>query len=589
MNSNTFKKIWKVASWIVRGLLIVLLAVLTLAAFYNTWYWQPGGGELLVAKRDSIFLHCILLLGFALGGTLVLKKTRKTEIKQEGQTDYYHRRLHLLKLCKRIVVCMSLLWILGLMVWWMLSADRIPSADGWEVYKAAEYILGGSNAALLYPGYLGKYPFQIPLVAIFQIFYKFFGIGSYKPYQWMCILMVLSIYWIGYYLVSCLTETISKNKSEDVLGALVASTFSRKERKNVIQILYCLLMNLCFPLYFYSTWVYGDIPFLFFVMLGFLLLILAEGTCLQRQKKSEGASWDKIKFFGCMLGSVISFALAVLFRSNAWICIIAAGILCFLWAVRELLNKQYLTMGFLLVSILLMALVPMRISKSIQQQFLERAWEEFGYEYPLEGIPTICWISMGMQESPWGSGWYTPYSVELYENLHYDQEAIKEAARSDIEYLAGEFMRKPGYAVHFYSNKLLTQWNAPLYQAVYHNTRYEEGAEPEDDSILFYWTEGKGYWILLEVSELLQLIVFIGAFLYLLLCDIMPTEIMKMLLPTAILGAMLFSLLWEAKSRYVFPFYVMLFPMAVMGWRLLWEKAGALLIDQKKKGELTQG
>ena len=54
-------------------------------------------------------------------------------------------------------------------------------------------------------------------------------------------------------------------------------------------------------------------------------------------------------------------------------------------------------------------------------------------------------------------------------------------------------------------------------------------------------------------------------------------EVNELILVLAIFGGMLFSLLWEAKSRYVLPYFILMIPYSVRGW--VW------LIDAGRKNK----
>lgn len=61
-----------------------------------------------------------------------------------------------------------------------------------------------------------------------------------------------------------------------------------------------------------------------------------------------------------------------------------------------------------------------------------------------------------------------------------------------------------------------------------------------------------------------QLLLYGGIFILLLTRIRKPTDITWYLLLIAAFGGFLFSLIWEAKTRYVFPYFLMLIPYLAM-------------------------
>ena len=47
---------------------------------------------------------------------------------------------------------------------------------------------------------------------------------------------------------------------------------------------------------------------------------------------------------------------------------------------------------------------------------------------------------------------------------------------------------------------------------------------------------------------------------------------MQHLMVVIIIGGFFFSIIWEAKSRYILPYYLMMFPLATIGYEKLFEK-----------------
>ena len=62
------------------------------------------------------------------------------------------------------------------------------------------------------------------------------------------------------------------------------------------------------------------------------------------------------------------------------------------------------------------------------------------------------------------------------------------------------------------------------------------------------------------------MIIYFGAFLYFVLAIDKENNVLQHLFAVALIGGFLFSIIWEAKARYMFPYYVMMLPMANIGY-----------------------
>ena len=119
----------------------------------------------------------------------------------------------------------------------------------------------------------------------------------------------------------------------------------------------------------------------------------------------------------------------------------------------------------------------------------------------------------------------------------------------------------PAYAVNFYKRKIFSQWNAPMYQCIVMNNHIEGTQSALVQSIY----QGTGNRILTGYMNIYQLVIYGGVlvFLAVALKKRHPLESYPLLI--AVFGGFLFSVLWEAKARYVYPYFLMMIPYAAMG------------------------
>ena len=64
------------------------------------------------------------------------------------------------------------------------------------------------------------------------------------------------------------------------------------------------------------------------------------------------------------------------------------------------------------------------------------------------------------------------------------------------------------------------------------------------------------------------------------------SNILQHMLAVAMIGGFLFSIIWEAKARYIFPYYVMMYPLAAVGyWQALTQIRFMFGRKQKRQSE----
>jgi hypothetical protein len=132
---------------------------------------------------------------------------------------------------------------------------------------------------------------------------------------------------------------------------------------------------------------------------------------------------------------------------------------------------------------------------------------------------------------------------------------------------------------------VLSQWNEPLYQAVYFNTNYEGSEKLPAEGSLLESISDSNFSKVLAVADRLQFVIYAGVLLYFLFCVRRDSNLLQHVLVIAMIGGFLFSIIWEAKARYIFPYYVTMFPVAAVGYEKAVRKAEALIGRFRKPKE----
>lgn len=487
----------------------VIFLFLTFFSFLYTQYMLPGGAEVPVNMRDSKGGN-LAALALAAGAVALLAVWEK---RMSGR----FRRI----LCRGSVI-VAMLWTAAAGLWWISSSTHLPTGDPAFIYGGASYFLEGSYSFLDVGGYCDMYPYQLGLTALCELLFWIVGAYNYRAFQIICLMFAVGSVYMGCRILSEMTRSMAA-----VVG-------------------YNILMMGCLPLILYTPWVYGEIPSIFFAL-------LAEWLLLRYQREGK-------KRYLALL--VFALVLAVLVRNHSLILLTAAGLTGLL---HGLLRKD----RRILVSLLLAALLSYGSYEAIYKMYEVRS----GYEHS-DGIPFIAGLTMGMLDRGGPGGWDNNYQKEVYcARTECDSEAAAELAWQDLRERLETFRSDFGYTVSFFGRKILSQWNEPLYQAMYFNAESPEKAGGPEKGSLAGRLYDEYYWKLLAVCDRWQFVVYAGMLCYFVLAVRKDSSILQHTLAVTVIGGFLFSILFEAKARYIFPYYVFLFPFAAYGYFLAVGKA----------------
>lgn len=429
------------------------------------------------------------------------------------------------KRVRRIAMAVTLLTG-GLLAVWVSLCHIAPAWDQLQVYLDALAFKGGNFQDMT--GYLQMWPQQYGLTFLYEIF-MVFG-GGYRLLQYMNVLMVMCIIWTSYLLV------------EELFGDARAS-------------LYVIMGDLLFfPIGLYVNYVYGELLSIAFSMLGIWLLIR---WCHTQKKKYAALSL-------CFL------SLGTLARINVLVVLIAV---CIAMLIHSLRKRSFMR----LLMAALVILVPLATVGTV------RFCYELRSGIPVEGgIPASAYVAMGMQRSSGGPGVYNGYNNSMFRNkAGSDREKANEIAMCYIRERMEEFRAAPDMARVYYKEKVQIQWNEPTFGSLVMTSTFEE--EPTGIvEKLYYGSWQQRY---RDYMNRYVTILYLGVALYCALGLSRKTDILQCLMLIGVIGGFLFSILWEAKSRYVLPYIILLIPYMALGISAVTEYPGRILcrLKQEKK------
>lgn len=182
-----------------------------------------------------------------------------------------------------------------------------------------------------------------------------------------------------------------------------------------------------------------------------------------------------------------------------------------------------------------------------------------------QGIPKIAWVAMGMNESVNTPGWFDNYNGYVYEKNNRDQDATVAEAISHIKQRGKAILTTN--PLRFYNKKITSQWNNPTWDCF--DMQGRESHTP-DYAIKAAVRDGNNT-VWKELMNMVQTLINFGVLIYIAGCwkRFDSLTVYELFNAVLMIGAFVFFTFWEAKSQYVAPYYFVIIPYAVIGWKRL--------------------
>ncbi len=412
-----------------------------------------------------------------------------------------------------------------------------PTSDQKFVFNAAQEFFDGNYRQM--HGYLEAYPNQYGIVLFFYlikcipiltnlfspIFIQYLNIA----FLFLCFLFIEKI-----------RKTIANSSDNKSIGIVYLMIF--------------------LPISCYITFVYGTILGLTLSMISLYYEILY----FNNKKKRN------------IIISSIFIAIAIAMKSNYLIFLIAEVILVFL---NSLDNKKIMECLWIVVYLVIYLISSKIINFSIEKITGVQA---------SDGIPKICWITMGLQENEnMASGWYNGYNTNTYSKYNRDSKKVSEAAFNDLKERLVEMSKNPKSTLKFMYDKVISQWNEPTFESVWimattvnaRDTIVEDG-----DTFEFLFGRTKEYEQYVSFCNMLHNIILFGTLLYFVL-NFKDLSYVNISFALIFIGGFIFHMFWEGKSQYTLPFFILIIPYALMGYNIL---ANIIIdnINKRKKQDI---
>lgn len=313
----------------------------------------------------------------------------------------------------------------------------------------------------------------------------------------------------------------------------ISKFLSKKYETNNTLLLILTLTFISLPML--ATFVYGDIPS--------LALCLLSVYFIMKYTETKQIRYAIISSFATMV--------AYMLRMNSLIFVIATVIYLLLNLFNGITKKVWKENMLNIVIILVYIFISIIPSSLVKSYYLDKYNLDKNKEYP-----NISYILMAMEEGPRANGWY---KEERGEYALKNNEAAKveyiEKVKERLNYFAGNL----GYTFKFYTMKIASMWTENTYSAIRNNTIENKAFEELINPLTFY--------------QKVLLILMCLCCLVFLLQNRKNLSLEVLFLITIFIGGFAFHILWEAKSRYIIPYVIILIPIASMSIKISFFKS----------------
>ena len=394
---------------------------------------------------------------------------------------------------------------------WAIAVNPKVTGDSVHVCNLAQTFYRKNDGELLnnftYAGitlrqYMQAYPQQVSLAFVFSIFFKIIH------FDIMEVLRVLNI--IGNVLIVLALYKINKQ-------------LSKKYKTNKVLLFTLIFTFISLPML--VTFIYGDIPSLALCLLSIYFMMRYTET-------------RKITYPIC---ASIFTMVAYMMRMNSLIFIIATVIYLVLTFFKEIKNythKQNLLNILIIIAYIIISIIPASLVKGY-----------YASKYNLDKnkiYPNISYFLMAMEEGPRGNGWY---NEDIAKPALNNPENVKNEYFGRIKNRLIYFSENIDYTFKFYTMKIASMWTENTYSAIINNKLEKNNLLENAIKPLTFYQKA-----LLILTCLCSLIVLIQ--------NRKNISMEMIFLITIFVGGFVFHILWEAKSRYIIPYIIVLIPIA---------------------------
>lgn len=429
---------------------------------------------------------------------------------------------------KIVLFCGAVILMAG--IFWISFNDGVPVSDQIHVHEEAQRIAGFLDSPFD-TGYFSYYQRNRGVTLLAALAFKIFGNHLYS-FQ----IFNLAALLITYCSICKASELIYKNP--------------------LITSITAFLLMLFYPLFIYTSYLYGTLLSAGFASLG---LYAATALCVKGKMK-----------YGLLM--IFAFPFGILMHQSAAISLVASVIYLFIHSKNKTLLRN------VIISIATIVMVFLSV-KAVDTAYVHIT----GADPSFPAVPATCTMYMGLTatEGYAGPGSHDGSESDIFNENNRDEHAANKDAVSRIfivvrEYLTGK------RSLNFFLEKTEYQWLDPTFNArrVIRLNDLNEGTPPNSDSFIAFYNSSFRT-IIFKLSIGFMLLIYACSFLTgtVTIRNIMEHPL-AILIQLYFIGGFAFQLIWESFSRYCFCYFLWLIPEASFGLYYLYSSILKMLAKQ---------
>jgi len=513
-NCNSLKKlstcIVMLYKKIVNILMGAILVFLIVMSFFSTSVMSGNEEEITEFVKDNIVLNLLFIIAVIVILTICMKFYEGSVLQKIEGIGV--KKIRGVLLLGLFVICFV----------WLLMTRTEPRGDQQAIFQAVYFLHEGDYSWFEPGGYLEACSNQIGLVLFYYLVSLIFGFKNAIVYQLLNAIGAVAIY----------------KKIGDICLDL-----GMAEQKviwlNAISYVF-------FPIIMYTNFIYGNI-------LGVALSIAAISWEI-RFFKGRGTKYAFISGLAIILGTII--------KMNCMIFLIAMIIYAVIKMIETRKKVYILFVLILIIALFLSASIPKAIARQITGEKLD------------QGITSLAFVVMGLQDGSRGSGWFNNYINESYEDSGYNTEIQKQMAIEEIKKSLELFKSDLKYTAKFFGKKLASEWNNPTFQCYWINQIAD--SEIVQGPIVRWINNDESVKIGYAFLDKFCALVLIGAFVCFANCRNELT-LEQMIFATVFIGGFIFHIFWEAKAQYTLSYFILLFPYSITGYEIITNRIAKMI------------
>ena len=393
---------------------------------------------------------------------------------------------------------------------WVVNAQIGLNGDSGYIITSA-YRFTQGDYTVLTESYFRHYPFQLGFTMVCQLLMTIFSWNDNAIPFAIINVICLALTYVGIILLS---ETVFK--------------------KEIIAKYSGVLCLFCLTAILFCTFVYGIVISLMFSVWGIFIYT-------KYNKKS------KIVY---LFISAFLLGVSYLIKTNAMVVIIALIITSFMNMINKKDNKYLIFIVMIIVLSISLKIITIQVYENKVNTNLS------------DSEPLIGWLAMGLQESERAPGWYNEFNYRNFEASGLNSNVAKEKAFEEIKKSLSRFIHNPGYTTKFFESKICSQWNEPTFESLWFGQSrpsYDErqgifkiAYENTDSNWCYYY------------MNFYQQFIYLLTFLFFTF-NIKNHDINQIIIPLIIIGGFTFHTFFEAKSQFIFTYFLLMLPLAAFG------------------------